>query len=85
MLGGGWGSYPFLYSFSWWFHCKAKALQLQKRVLVKLTEQNPNNNKTLEEDRRPENLLTVESRQIIHNSVNCEDVLSRSAKTGLAK
>ncbi len=58
---------------------------MQKRVLVKLTEQNPNNNKTLEEDRRPENLLTVESRQIIHNSVNCEDVLSRSAKTGLAK
>jgi hypothetical protein len=32
-----------------------------------------------------ENVKTVETRQIIHNSVNCEDVLSRSAKTGLAK
>jgi hypothetical protein len=56
MLGGVRGSYPFLYSFSWWFHCKAKALELQW-VLVKLTEQSPNRNKTLEEDRRPENLL----------------------------
>ncbi len=28
-------------------------------------------------------ILTVETRQIIHNSVNCEDVFSRSAKTGL--
>jgi hypothetical protein len=62
------------------FTAKPRLLELQKRVFVKLTEQNPNRNKTLEEDRRPENLLGF-----VDNFIMFETTARRNVYAGVCR